>query len=78
MATVTVRNLDDSVVETLKEQARAHNRSLEAELREILTKAGQQRRRRKEFRAEAERIAAMTPDVPQTDSAELIRKNRDG
>ncbi len=76
MASVTIRNLDDEVVARLKQRAKANNRSLEAELREILmnaTRFGDTL----DFRALAERIAAMTPDVPQTDSTELIREDRD-
>ena len=38
MGTVTIRNLDDEVIERAKQRARAHNRSLEAELRTILTR----------------------------------------
>ena len=36
MAQVTVRDLDDWVVDRLKERAKVHERSLEAELRTIL------------------------------------------
>ncbi len=35
MATVTIRRLDDEVLDALKRQARIQGRSLEAELREI-------------------------------------------
>ncbi|MEE8225944.1 MAG: plasmid stabilization protein [Kiloniellales bacterium] len=76
MANVTIRNLDDKVVVRLKKRAKTSNRSLEAELREILTRAADTMTSR-ELRVIAERIAAMTPDVPQTDSAELIREDRD-
>ncbi len=76
MATVTIRNLDDEVVKILKERARAHDRSLEAELRELLS-ASARGPDRLALRALAERIAAMTPDVPQTDAALLIREDRD-
>ena len=75
MANLTIRNLDDAVVAKLKAQAKAHHRSLEAELREILTgtaRAPASLNRR----AIAEQIAAMTPDVPQTDSVELLREDR--
>ena len=75
MANVTVRNLDDAVVETLKERARANNRSLEGELRQILTDAARPAEPF-DLRALAERIAAMTPDRPQTDSADLLREDR--
>ena len=43
MATVTIRDLDDSVKEAIAEQARTHGRSMEAETRHILTKATQRR-----------------------------------
>jgi plasmid stability protein len=76
MANVTIRNLDDVVVEKLKVRAKTHHRSLEAELREILS-AAVRRASKEELLAEAERIAAMTPDVPQTDSTLLIREDRD-
>jgi plasmid stability protein len=42
MATVTVRDLDDEVYERLKARAAGNNRSLEAELREILVLASKQ------------------------------------
>ena len=77
MANLTIRNLDDDVVERLKIQAKRNHRSLEAEVRFLLSEiAG--KARMKEFRAKAEQIAAMTPkDVPQTDSAVLLREDRD-
>jgi len=36
MAQIIVRNLDDTVVERLKTRAKANDRSLEAEVRQIL------------------------------------------
>ncbi len=75
MASVTIRNLDDDVVARLKALAKAHNRSLEAELRVILEGAVR-KKSIQDFRALADRIAAMTPDVPQTDSVELLRELR--
>ena len=39
MATLTVRNLDDDVYEALKARASDHDRSMEAEAREILAEA---------------------------------------
>ncbi len=76
MASVTIRNLDDEVVARLKERAKANNRSLEAELREILARSVGAMTS-EELIALAKRIAAMTPDVPQTDSTELLREDRD-
>ncbi len=76
MANLTIRNLDDEVVAKLKAQAKAHHRSLEAELREILS-ATVGRQTREDFLARADRIAAMTPKTYQTDSTLLIREDRD-
>ena len=76
MATLTIRNLDDDVVARLKSRAAEHGRSLEAELRVLLSEASQ-RMTMAEFRARAKEIAAMTPDVPQTDSVLLLREDRD-
>ena len=77
MATLTVRNLDDQVVERLKKKAKDNGRSLEAELRELLKQAAN-RKSPEELLAIADRIAAMTPEgVKQTDSAELLREDRD-
>lgn len=77
MATVTIRNLDEKVVTELKIQAKSHNRSLEAELREMLSKHAEELQKRRDFIAFADRVAAMTPDVPQTDGALLVREDRD-
>ncbi len=76
MANLTIRNVDDKVVERLKKRAKDNGRSLEAELRELLKQAAN-RKSPEELLAIADRIAAMTPDVPQTDSAELLREDRD-
>lgn len=77
MATVTIRNLDDAVVEKLKSRARDNHRSLEAELRELLSGIVLEQERLKKFRAKAGRIAAMTPArTAQTDSTRLLRADR--
>jgi plasmid stability protein len=75
MGTITVRNLDDTVIDRLKARARDNKRSLEAEIRALLTEISE-RPSRKKFMEIANRIAAMTPDVPQTDSGDLRRENR--
>ncbi|MGH3691487.1 MAG: FitA-like ribbon-helix-helix domain-containing protein [Microbacterium sp.] len=41
MATVTIRNLSDDVVDALKERARRNSRSMEAEVRDVLTRLAQ-------------------------------------
>ncbi len=77
MGTVTIRNLDDRVIDAWKAQAKANQRSLEAELRYMLTRTVNRRLRMAEFRERTARIAGATADTPQTDSAELIRQDRD-
>ena len=77
MGTVTIRNLDDWVIDALKAQAKANQRSLEAELRFLLTQHVNRRRRIGQFRERTARIADATSNVPQTDSAELIRQDRE-
>ena len=76
MATLTIRNLEDEIVERLKTNAKQHGRSLEAEVREILVQAAQ-KPTLSEFRERARRIAAMTPkNVKQTDSVDLLYEDR--
>ncbi|HEY0412186.1 MAG TPA: hypothetical protein VGD66_03485 [Allosphingosinicella sp.] len=79
MAQALIRNLDDALLADYREAAEANHRSLEAELREALRVARPlTRKRRAELIAEADRIRAMTPNVPQTPSEQLIREDRDG
>jgi len=76
MAQVLVRNLDEQVVAALRRKAELHGRSFEQELRVALTTAA--RLTREERVALARRIRGMTPaGMTQTDSAELIRQDRD-
>lgn len=77
MGNVTIRNLDDQVIDALKAQARANQRSLEAELRYVLSQQVNHRFRMSAFRERTAQLARETADVPQTDSAELLRQDRD-
>jgi plasmid stability protein len=63
MTTLTVRGLDDKVIDQLKARARTRRHSLEAELREILSHAARQPLVLDPL-AEADRIAALTPRRP--------------
>lgn len=66
--TLTIRGLDDAVIERLKARARTRGRSLEADLRDLLTHTSRQPLVLDAL-AEADRIAAMTPvDGPRADS----------
>ena len=77
MGTIDVRNLDDDVIARLKERARDNHRSLEAEVRALLTEVSG-RPSKKKFIEPANPISAMTPKgVKQTDSALLIREDSD-
>ncbi|MCE2486193.1 MAG: hypothetical protein J4F42_11815 [Desulfurellaceae bacterium] len=77
MGNLTIRNLDDGVIETLKAQAKANQRSLEAEVRYVLTQRADQRVRMADFRQRTAAIAAATSKAAQTDSVELLRKDRE-
>ena len=76
MGTVTIRNLDDEVIEQAKQRARSHNRSLEAELRTILTRELKPLSPEEFFRL-ADEIRERTRGRPQIDSAILQREGRD-
>ena len=75
MGQVIVRKLDAEVVARLKRRAAGNNRSLEQELRLILTAAA--RPSVSEFRQMAAAIRQRLAGRPQTDSALLIREDRD-
>lgn len=76
MGNLTIRNLDDRVIEQLKAQAKANQRSLEGEIRYVLTERVDRRIRIAAFSERTRRLAATTPDVPQTDSVTLLREDR--
>lgn len=74
MGQLIVRGLDDVLIQALKQRAARVGRSAEAEHRAILEQA--LRSESETFAEAAARLRARTP--PQaTDSADLIRKDRD-
>ena len=75
MGNLTIRNLDDGVIDQLKAQARANQRSLEGEVRHLLTR--EVYLRTAEFLARADALAVTTSGMKQTDSTVLIREDRD-
>ena len=75
MGNLTIRNLDDGVIEALRAQARLNERSLEAEVRYVLTQRFDRHSRVADFRERARQSAALTQG-PQTDSVELLRADR--
>ncbi len=78
MATLTIRNLDETVATILKAKAKANDRSLEAEARFILAAATKGKLTREEAIALSDLARSMTPKgVKQTDSVELLRESRE-
>ena len=75
MGQLLVRNIDDDLIRRLKERAAAHGRSAEAEHRIILEQA--LRARAESFAERAARWRRLTADREATDSADLIRADRD-
>ena len=75
MANILIRDLDDDVLAQLKTAARAHGRSLQAEIREVLRAAGL--RRLAETRRISTRWLKRLSGRPHSDSATLLRGDRD-
>ncbi len=78
MGNITIRNLDDRVIEAWKAQAKTNHRSLEAELRHELTQRVNRRLIMAVFRERTAEIARETAGTCQTDSTDFIREDRDG
>ena len=77
MGSLTIRNLDNRVIDSLKAQAKSNQRSLEAEVRFLLTQRVDRRVRMADFRERSAEIARMSAGTPQTDSVELLREDRE-
>jgi plasmid stability protein len=75
MANVLVRNLDDDVLKHLKAAAKAHGRSLQAEIHEVL-RSGTARRVAETRRISTQWLKRLRGST-HTDSTALIREDRD-
>ncbi len=75
MANVLIRNLDDAILRQLKAAAKAHGRSLQAEIHEVLRMASA--RQVAETRRLSNQWLHRLGGSRQTDSAALIRADRD-
>ena len=75
MAQILVRDLDPETIERLKARAKEHHRSLQGEAKRILEDAAA--RSMIESRDLVERVRARFAGKAITDSAELIREDRD-
>lgn len=77
MGNILIRNLDDDVISNLKAQAKRHHRSLEGEIRYILTDGVSRKTQVAEFREFAKRVMDADADTQRSDSVDLIREDRD-
>lgn len=79
MAAITVRRLDESVMRRLKARAETNGRSLEGEVRQILSAAveNDMEAKRRAFVVLSERLRKEIPNRSGTSSADLIREDRD-
>jgi plasmid stability protein len=76
MATVTIRNLDDDIVERLRARARLNDRSLEAELRLLLAQASRAIDAA-EFVDITDGIRRLSPSPIRSDTTAMLREARD-
>jgi plasmid stability protein len=74
MPDILVRNLDDEVLRELKAAAKAHRRSLQAEIHDVLRNASV--RRRAETRRLSSRWLKRLSGTRQSDSSASIRADR--
>ena len=72
-----MRNIDDSVIDSLKEQAEANHRSLEGEIKHVLAQQTLRHIHLDGFRERTAGLTSLTADIPQADSAILLRDDRD-
>lgn len=77
MGNLTIRNLDDHVIEQLKVQAKQNHRSLEGEVRHLLTQRVDRLGHIVNFRERTRELSSLTTRTRQTDSVKLLREDRD-
>lgn len=75
MPNVLVRDVEESVLERLKQRARRQSRSLQSEMKIILRDAAEKRDPLTELEL-IRKIRASNTKVNKTDSAELLREDR--
>ena len=76
MGTLIIRGLDDQVIERLKARAKANHRSLEGEVRYLLTQQMDRLTQIAEFSERTQQILSLTVDTHQTDSVEMLCEDR--
>lgn len=78
MANLTVRDVDDDVVEWFRRQAKAHQRSLEGEIRALMEREAKQRRMTawlKRIDLLRKRVPRWKPGMPT--AVDLVREGRE-
>jgi plasmid stability protein len=75
MGQVLIRNVDDAVIAALRARAASRGLSLEAELRDALTRAAAHPRAA--IAVELAAVRAMTPSGKRRPADELVREGRD-
>ena len=76
MAQVLIRDLDKNVIETLKDRAARHNRSLQGELKAIVTQAARGNRVDPALLRKIDALRGSLKGKIKGDSADLIREDR--
>ena len=77
MAQVLIRDLDDEVVKALKKRAEQNHRSLQRELKAIITEAARPRRIDPKLLARIDALRNSLKGRIHGDSVDLIRKERE-
>lgn len=78
MGVITIHSLDEGLVEQITRLAEANRHSLEQEVVSLLQDGLRKRAQHDDLVDRIKQIAAMTPKgVPQTDSVDLLREDRD-
>jgi plasmid stability protein len=77
MANVLIRDVPDEIINDLKQMAKLHNRPLQQELREILVRTARQPYRDVARQAAEIRRRLAGNHRSFTDSAEMLREDRD-
>lgn len=75
MGQVLIRNVDEAVISTLRARATTRGLSLEAELREVLTRAAGHPRA--DLAAEFATVRKLTPSQPHQPAEDLVRQGRE-
>ena len=76
MGSLTIRSLDDRVIQALKAAAKANRRSMEAEARCALTERFDRIERMVRLRERTDALSRTAAGIPQTDSVLLLREDR--